>query len=115
MRYSSSSFHIRFFPNLLVLCLSKHARLLNCLLHDPHGIPTSSYGHGGTDIVSARLLTPMRYTSFTPTVTFADILSRKDTCHAIVVTGVVIPPISPICSDRGSESADATTLVVPPE
>jgi hypothetical protein len=40
------------FSILFVFCLSKHERLLNCLLHDSHGIRTSVYGHGGTDIQS---------------------------------------------------------------
>ena len=38
--------------NLLLLCLSKHTRLLKVLLHDSHGIGTWENAHGGTDIQS---------------------------------------------------------------
>ena len=81
------------FPNLLVLCLSKHARLLNCLLHDSQGIRTA-YGHGGIDIVIALLLTPMRHATFIPFgTTFTEILSRKGTCdvnHVVMMCYIII-------------------------
>ena len=82
------------FPrNLLLLCLSKHTRLLKVLLHDSHGIRTFENVHVGTDIQSLRLFAFMCHVHIASFITrFAHTFSHRtcNTYHHMVMTCDVV-------------------------
>jgi hypothetical protein len=81
-----------------LFCFSKHARLLNYYITHT-GFEISAYGHGGTDIVTARLLTLMRHGPFAPFVTTStDTPPCHSTCqisdYVIMLWNVIIKKVN---------------------